>query len=115
MNKPRVLVVEDSYISSKLLEVQLQKKWFDVHVVADWLSAIAIMTTERFSLILMDIVMQWLDWIETTKIIRKMSIDTKIIWIWWSEEYKTASIEAWMDDFLTKPVSIDSLLKLINS
>lgn len=115
MNKPRVLVVEDSYISSKLLDIQLKRNWFDVHTVDDWLSAIAIMETEKFSLILMDIVMQWMDWIETTKIIRRNDIAIKIIWIWWSEEDKIASIEAGMDNFLTKPISIDSLLKLINS
>lgn len=115
MNKTSILVVDDSVISRQILKHQLNNNWFKVDLVSDWLSALAIMETEKFSFVLMDIVMQWIDWIETTKLIREKNIDTKIIWIGWSEEDRLASLEAWMDDYLTKPVCIDSLLKIIDN
>lgn len=115
MNKTSILVVDDSVISRKILKHQLNNNWFKVDLVTDWLSALAILETEKYSFVLMDIVMQWIDWIETTKLIREKNIDTKIIWIGWSEEDRLASLEAWMDDYLTKPVCIDSLLKIIDN
>ncbi|NDK07931.1 response regulator [Candidatus Gracilibacteria bacterium] len=115
MNKTIILVVDDSVISRQILKHQLNNNGFKVDLVSDGLSALAIMETEKFSFVLMDIVMQGIDGIETTKLIREKNIDTKIIGIGGSEEDRLASLEAGMDDYLTKPVCIDSLLKIIDN
>jgi len=113
----KILVVEDDEISRKILELSLANEWHEVTTVINWFQAIEKVKERFFDIIIMDICLPWMDWIETTNKIKD------IMWNVWENSSKiiwyTASIASqheveWIfDDFLEKPLNIKALKQLI--
>lgn len=118
----KVLLVEDNKVNSIIATNLLKKLGItDIDTAYDGLEAIEKVKTKRYDLIFMDMSMPEMDGVTATKIIRTdpevIDNNTPIIAMTANafEEDKQLCISAGMNDFVTKPISIDSVKKSILS
>ncbi|KPV76112.1 uncharacterized protein RHOBADRAFT_6883, partial [Rhodotorula graminis WP1] len=76
---PRVLLVEDDAVCRKLSSKFLEVFGCQIDVAVDGVSAVNKMNTQKYDLVLMDIVMPNLDGISATSLIRQFDPMTPII------------------------------------
>jgi len=110
----RILVVEDNPVNQLVAEGMLGKLGYQASMAADGRSAIAKLSTENFDLVLMDCQMPGMDGFEATRCIRTAENGGRHIPIIGltahaSAEARDACLRAGMDDFLSKPYSLDEL------
>ena len=114
---PRLLYVEDNEMNRDMLSRRLQRRGFDVLIAADGEQGVSLAAAERPDLILMDMSLPVLDGWEATRQI-KAAPDTHSIPIIGLTAHAMAAdrdkcLEAGCDDYDTKPVELDRLLKKI--
>ncbi len=116
------LIVEDEQINQQILKAILTKLGHRAKVVQDGYSAIELVASTDFDVILMDIQMPRMDGFETTRILRssKKSSRTKKIPIIALTAYAMAGdkekcMAAGMDYYLSKPVDVKALAKILKT
>ncbi|MFP4416968.1 MAG: response regulator [Fibrobacterota bacterium] len=116
--KLSILLAEDDQVTRIFMEKILQKLGFEVYLAANGLEAYELFSHHCFNLILMDIQMPRLDGIEAVRRIRQLekltSSYTPVIALSANIAKSKACLEAGMDGFLSKPVSIPELQKTIH-
>lgn len=118
--RTRILVADDNEFNRILAEEQLVKLGYDVETVSDGAQALSALTKGDFPLVLMDCRMPYLDGYQATLEWRKRETDggsrTVVIAMTANvlqADYQRA-ISAGMDDYLTKPVNIENLKKVLD-
>ncbi len=114
-----VLVVEDNAINREVMVEMLAKLGYAADLATDGASALAMLETRSYPLVLMDCQMPVMDGYTATRELRRREADgprrTVVIAVTahalLGEREKTAA--AGMDDFVTKPVSRQSLGELL--
>ncbi|MEI6093478.1 MAG: response regulator transcription factor [bacterium] len=109
MSDKKILIVEDDPNISKLVEYNLNKAGFKTTVVSTGEDAIATINREKFSLIVLDIMLPGVDGLEICKKVKnnpKMS-STKIMMLTAKGEEidKILGFELGADDYVVKPFS----------
>ena len=109
-----ILVAEDVESNFLLLKALLGKKYNLLHAY-NGVEAIEMFKQHHPDLILMDVKMPIMDGLEATRQIRKLSITIPIIaqTAFAFDQDRVRIIEAGCDDYLTKPLSPDSLKETI--
>lgn len=124
-DKIRILLVEDNQLNKLLVEKILEKNGFIVKSVSNGMEALDTMNSnDDFDIILMDLQMPEMDGFETTSIIRGHKIDPR-----WNitkrdvpiialtanamKEDRQLCISAGMDEYVSKPIDLNSLLSII--
>jgi len=111
----RILVAEDNPINRKLLTSMLNSIGFEVQSASDGPEVLSLVEHQAFDLILMDCQMPGMDGDEVTRIIRTQPGATRAqpvivaVTADVSGGHKDRCLEAGMDDFLAKPVRLDTL------
>ena len=111
----RILIAEDNPINRKLMNGMLKSLEFDVDTVNDGPSVLEALQENSFDLILMDCQMPGMDGDEVTRVIREgrhgdagqpvvVAVTADV-----SADHKEKCMQAGMDDFLAKPVRLDTL------
>ncbi len=116
----RILVAEDTPFNQKYI-LRLLSRWGHEAVVAEnGLTALRILQQEAFDMVLMDVQMPEMDGLEATAAIRKMERDGQgeaipiiAMTAHAMKGDRERCIEAGMDDYVSKPISSDALLKAI--
>lgn len=114
---PNILVVDDVSINRKLLSKILASMGVTPKTCENGLQATQSCETEKFSMILMDMVMPVMDGTEACKHIKSQTInrDTPVIFV--SANAQSSAIqnceESGAEDFITKPVIKKSLIEII--
>lgn len=117
---PKILLVEDNEINRDMLSRRLKRNGFDVCCAVDGPSGVAMATSERPDLILMDVALgAAMDGWEATELI-KQSPDTSTIPVIALTAHALASdreksVTVGCSDFDTKPVDLPRLLGKINA
>lgn len=118
--KGKVLVVEDYNLNRELIQEMLELFHCEVEIAVDGEEAVNKCKDNRYDLILMDIQMPKMDGIEAMKQIRKLDNDNKSIPIVAltanalqgdKEKYITEG----MNDFISKPLKIAELERVLDS
>lgn len=114
----RILVVEDNAVNSLVIERMLSRLGHSVDLVSDGESAIVQVRDSDCQLVLMDINMPGLDGLQATRQIRSLRTDRAkipIIALTASalSDDRQDCLRAGMDDFLSKPISIEALKSAI--
>jgi|GEM_PF-324928 len=117
----RILLVEDNIINQKVAQSILSKLGLDADIANNGTEAIKILERTDYDLVFMDVQMPDLDGFEATRIIRKPNsavrkhdIPVIAMTAHAMEGDRERCIEAGMDDYISKPIEIESLIGLLN-
>ena len=112
-----ILVAEDNRVNQRLLRRILEKKGYRVHVAGDGEQAIGTIRSQPVDLVLMDVQMPKVDGLEATRRIRQDADHATLPVIALTAHAMKGDEErcrqAGCDDYLSKPVDPDDLLRLI--
>lgn len=112
----KILIIEDDIWISTSLKIYLENSDFKVVLYHTWEKAIEYIKTNNPDLIIMDINLPIMDWMEITKELRKFSnIPVIMLTARSSELDKINWLEIWADDYVAKPFSPRELLARINT
>jgi PAS domain S-box-containing protein len=111
----RILLVEDGHDNQRLLRLQLEGAGATVISAANGKVAVELATTESFDLILMDIQMPVMDGYAATLELRRRGVKIPIIALtaYAMAEDRAKCIANGCDDYLSKPVREETLLKTV--
>jgi CheY-like chemotaxis protein len=116
-----VLLAEDDPIGRRVGIKRLQRAGFEVEAVADGALAWQRIQEQDFDLLLTDVRMPEMDGMELTRNIRKFEHENdkiRMIIIGLSafamEEVRQEAMQSGMDDFISKPVDMSSLMKKLD-
>ena len=116
---PTVLIVEDNEPSRDALSRRLQRRGYQVLPAIDGHQAVAIATAARPDIILMDLGLPGIDGWEATTRLKQDATTSQIPIIVLSAHAMTSdrelALRAGGDDFDTKPVQFERLLKKMDS
>jgi CheY-like chemotaxis protein len=117
----RVLVAEDNMINQRIVQMMLQRLGCrNPVIVSDGEEAVAAVMDAEYDVILMDVQMPRMTGIEATRLIREQTGQSGNPWIialtaGVMQEEQNAAMEAGMNAFLPKPLSINQLEKALDS
>ncbi len=113
-----ILLVEDDSVTQMFMRRIINKAGYSIFTASNGKEACEMFSRSRFGLVLMDIQMPVLDGIEAFKIMRnaekKMHSYTPIIAVTANTGMANECLDCGMDGFLSKPVSIPQLHKVIS-
>jgi len=115
----KVLVVEDEQINAMVISAMLKSLGFEVEHVTDGLKAIEVLKEKTFDCVFMDIQMPEMDGIETTREIRHSSANNNVgipiiaLTAHAMKGDREQCIDAGMNDYLSKPVEVESLTTVL--
>lgn len=118
-NKYKILIVDDDKINQRITTDMLCGKGHEVQIANNGVEALKILKKNKFDLIFMDIQMEKMDGVETTKLIRKCEEDrgtyTPIVALtaYAIKGDREKFLYAGMDDYISKPFNMESLLRAI--
>jgi DNA-binding response OmpR family regulator len=122
--KRKILLVDDEHDNSSIFTIGLKDNGFYVDTFDDPISALSAFKPDFYDLLILDIKMPKMDGYELYENIRKIDNKVKVCFV-------TASVEEYREDyqqsftsfrsssssnisFLTKPITIDDLVKKVN-
>jgi two-component system cell cycle response regulator len=115
----RVLIVDDTPASLRLLETRLQAEYFDVRTAANGRDALAIASSERVDLAVLDVMMPDMTGFEVCATLkanpRTAQVPVILVTSLDESENRVRGLESGADDFLTKPVSELALVTRVKS
>lgn len=116
---PKILIVDDDKVNTKLFKELLSLKGFQVVAVNSGEEALQVINTEKPDLILMDIQMPGMDGLETIRQIRSQgdygTLPIIALTALAMETDRLNCLEAGASDYLSKPVPLQKLVKTIRN
>ena len=112
-----ILIIDDNLINLKLLKVLLKLEGYEVHTATDANEALDLLTTINPHVILMDLQLPVMDGLELTQLLKRNPKykNTIIIAItaYAMKGDKERALAAGCDDYMSKPIDIDAISKMI--
>jgi PAS domain S-box-containing protein len=111
----KILVAEDNVINQKVARTLFKNIGFDVDFAKNGIEVLDIVKTKKYDIIFMDIMMPEMDGIQATIELRKNGNDIPIIAMTANvaKDEKTNAISNGMNDYITKPVRVDTVKKIL--
>ena len=115
----RILVVEDNELNRDMLSRRLGRKGFDVMLAADGREGVELARTAAPDLILMDMRLPDLDGWHVTQLLKEDAATSRIpviaLTAHAADRDRATALQAGCDEFETKPVELERLLKKIEA
>ena len=119
MSEARILLVDDDVDIVEFLKYNLDKEGFDTHTANSGKAALELVEKNTYDLIILDVMMPYMDGIETCEKIRMMIPDSDTVILFLTargEDYsQIAGFEAGADDYVTKPIKPKVFVSKINA
>jgi signal transduction histidine kinase/DNA-binding response OmpR family regulator len=114
-SKINILVAEDNLINQRVTQSIFKHLGFEIDLARNGIEALEMVSTKNYDIIFMDILMPDMDGLTATAEIRKKGLKIPVIAITASDESerKTEAFAAGMNDFVTKPVKLESIKQLL--
>ena len=115
-NPLKILVAEDNLINQKLITILLTKLGYSANVAYNGREVLEVLAQGSYDTILMDIQMPDIDGLEATRLIRSGGAPQPFIIALTAnamQEDKEECLQAGMDDYLSKPVKPEMLMKAL--
>ena len=113
------MVVDDSLSNRKALSLIIEKTEYNVLTAVDGLDALRIMNENNINLVFTDLEMPRMNGLELTQSIRawndKKTMPVVMITSRTTNKHRELAKKAGVDDYLTKPVERETLLKAIDT
>lgn len=114
--KNKILVIEDDFDIQEIISEVLKDSGYEVEVASDGLSGIEMFRKGVFNLIILDIMLPKIDGFVVCEIIRKESnIPIIMLTALGEEDDQIKGFELMADDYITKPFSINLLIKRVEA
>ena len=110
----RILIVEDERPISNLIRLSLKKAGYDCSCVFDGAEAADILETQRFDLILLDVMLPEIDGFSLMEYIRPLEIPVIFLTAKNAVADRVKGLELGAEDYLVKPFEIIELLARVN-
>lgn len=109
---PRILLVEDEENLQEAIRMNLELEGYEVVAVGDGLAAIRTFATQRFNLIVLDIMLPEVDGIHVCEKIRLEDADVPILFLTAKDtaQDKITGLKKGADDYMTKPFNLEEFL-----
>jgi CheY-like chemotaxis protein len=105
-----ILLVDDIEVNLMVASLMLKNLGYHADLAKNGVEAIEALEQQSYDIVFMDIEMPEMDGLEATKIIRqRRNQSPKIIITTSLNNYRDACLDAGADDFLTKPLKIETL------
>ncbi len=115
----QILIAEDNLINQKLALRILNKLGYEPELAHNGRHAVEMVNNTRYNLVFMDMLMPEMDGLEATQVIRQnLSIEQPYIVAMTANamnEDRVQCLEAGMDDYISKPINLDALIKVLES
>jgi CheY-like chemotaxis protein len=114
----RILVAEDNPVNQIVIERMLQRLGCSADLVSNGIDVLRQVQAAQYDLVLMDIQMPGIDGLEASRRIRSLSpVHSRIPIVAMTAsatvEDRGACVAAGMNDYLTKPLALDALRKVL--
>ncbi len=111
MAREKILIIDDDKNSVRFLELELRHEGYAVEKEYDGLRGLRRAQSEKFDLILLDVMLPLLNGVEVLKQFREKS-NTPVIMLTAKDAIsdKVTGLDGGADDYLTKPFAIEELL-----
>ena len=118
--KFKILLAEDNFINQKVCLRMLNEAGFKADAVVNGFKAIEAVKNNSYNLILMDVQMPECDGFTATKEIRKLGASYEKLPIFAITAHalmgdKEKCLEAGMNDYISKPIISDNLIKMMDN
>ncbi len=112
---PHILIVDDNPFNRELISDVAQLVGFIVQEAKDGHQALALIRDNRFTLVMLDLLMPGMDGFETARKIREMGIDIPIVAVsaLTMKQDRQRSFRSGCNEFLSKPLDIKELKSLL--
>jgi two-component system response regulator MprA len=114
--RPRVLVVDDEPAISSFLRMGLARFGYDVTVAATGPDTLALIDSDRFDLVVLDVMLPGMDGVE---VCRRLRGDPELLILMLTARdavaERVAGLEAGADDYLVKPFDFEELLARVRA
>lgn len=106
-----ILIVEDDADLSELIKIQLSDQYYSIEQCFNGMDALHKITSNKYALIILDIMLPGKNGFEICKTLRKTDSQTPVLMLTAKAEErdKIMGLEFGADDYLTKPFSINEL------
>lgn len=113
----RVLVAEDNLVNQQVLRMMLANLGLDADVAANGLEALGMASRGQYAVVLMDCQMPVMDGFEATRRLRAGEDETPVIAVTANAMTgdREQALAAGMNDFLSKPISLDALTRVLGT
>jgi CheY-like chemotaxis protein len=111
----KILIAEDNKLNQRVILNLFKKLSIDIDIAVNGKEAVKLASQKNYDLIFMDIFMPGMDGLTATAKLKNLNINIPVIGMSASadtEEKKNAK-KAGMDDYITKPVKLEVLLRMI--
>lgn len=112
----RVLIAEDNLVNRQLIDHVLAKLGYAPIMVENGREAIDKLSEQEFDIVFMDVQMPIMDGLEATRLIRSRGGEQPVIIALTAdaqEEDRQVCLAAGMDDYISKPLQLDSLMNIL--
>jgi len=112
-----ILVIEDNRDLAKVLKMNLEDLSMDVDLAYDGLAGLTKAESEKYDLIILDLMLPGLDGMDICRRVRSKSVYTPILMLTSksSELDRILGLEIGADDYVTKPFSIKELMARVKA
>ena len=111
-----ILIIEDELKIQGILTEFLQEYGYLVHCAEDGVAGIAQFNREAYDLVLLDIMIPKIDGLAVLEVIRQTSdVPVILITAMESEEYQMKGFDLKADDYITKPFSMNLVIRRIEA
>lgn len=113
----KILIVEDNELLSNNISTYLNLKDIETKQLFTWLEVNYELTTNSYDLVILDLGLPDIEWIEVCKNIRNSWKNIPILMLTARNTINDKKLwfDAWADDYLTKPFEYEEILMRINA
>lgn len=114
--KEKILLVEDEEKLARFVEMELSFEGYEVHKAADGRTGLAMLESEQYDLLLLDIMLPGINGMEVLRRVRRTSaVPVIMLTARDSVMDKVTGLDSGADDYITKPFAIEELLARIRT
>jgi DNA-binding response OmpR family regulator len=112
-----ILVVEDETGVARFIQKGLEEEGYVIDLAANGEEGLALVSRNRYDLIILDIMLPGMSGIELCRAIRRKNISSPVLMLTAKDSVgdKVAGLDSGADDYLTKPFSFDEFLARVRA